>query len=131
MNALLLKVYGASNLVVASVLLLVCLWLGYRPGLVMVELSTSVVIGAPPAVALHLVLGMMQRRALSRPAAWIILFASIPLLAWLPAHFFAPLVPGKVLVLAGLAMFSSYAALLRHGISISHLFNTIVYENPS
>jgi hypothetical protein len=128
LNDILLRVYGSANLVVASVLLLVCLCLGYQPRLVAVELSTSIIICAPPVVALHLVVVLVQRTGIRVSAAWTFLLAAIPLLALIPAHFFAPLVPGNTLVLAALAMLSSYAGLLRHGLSITDLFNTASHQ---
>jgi len=124
LNEILLRVYGSANLVVATVLLAVCLWLGYQPRLLLIELSTSALICAPPVVALHFAALLAQRTGLGRAAAWMVLLAAVPLLALVPAHFFAPLVPGNTLVLAALAILSSYAGLLRHGLSIAQLFNT-------
>ncbi len=130
-NDILLRVYASANLIVFSILLLVCLCLGYNEKLLLVELSASIPLCAPPLIALHLVFTLVQRTGLRGSAAWILLLAALPLLSLLPAYFFAPLVPGNVLVLAGLILFSSYIGLLRNGTSIMKRFNTIYHEHFS
>lgn len=122
-NFLICKVYGTAVLVVGAVLLFICLWLGYDLHLIAAELATSAVISAPAFVSLHLISVLLQRVALSRIAAWMLVFASIPLLALVPAVLFVKLVPGNMLVLAAMGMLSSYAGILSHGISIAKLLS--------
>lgn len=130
-NDILLRVYASAHLIVLSILLLVCLCLGYSEKLLLVELSASIPLCAPPVVALHLVFLLVQRTGLRGSAAWMLLLAALPLLSLLPAYFFAPLVPGNVLVLSGLILLSSYIGLLRNGTSIMKRFNTIYHEHFS
>ena len=58
----------------------------------------------------------------------MMLLASIPLLSFIAAVLFADYVPSKVWFLVLFGMLSSYVAVLRHGISVTQLFNSTQNE---
>jgi hypothetical protein len=127
-NQILLKVYLFSNLMVGSVLLFICLLLGYELKMILVALAGTLVISAPAVLMLHGMFWLLQRLRIAGIAAWILLLASIPLVASVPAYLFVSAIPGDLLVLTGLGMISGYAGLFSQALSISELFNSIQYE---
>jgi hypothetical protein len=84
----------------------------------------SIAISSPATISLHFMTWLSRKINLERGYAWMILFASIPLLSLLAACLFAHYVPGKVWFLLPLGMLSGYVGILSHGISVAQLFNS-------
>ena len=127
-NSVLYKVYATSSSIVCSVLLFICVVLGYDWILIASILLLALVMSAPPVILLHLVFFIIQKIRLTKIAAWIALLAAIPLLSLVPALMFDAIIPGDTIVLVALGMLSSYGGVLIQGISISELINDSVYE---
>ena len=125
---ILFKGYAASVLTVGAILLCICILLGYDPLLTLHVLSASIVISAPPVVALNSILWILGKVRLGNGASWILLLASLPLLSVLPASMFVRALPGDQLVLTGLCIISGYAGIFSQAISITKLFNAFDYE---
>jgi hypothetical protein len=128
-NSILLSVFRSSATVICALVLSICLFLKWHPLMILTALMASLIISVPPVVSLHALLWLVKRMRISRIFAWMLLFASLPLLASLPAFAFASLVPGKAGVLILMGIISGYAALLAQGMPIAQLFNATENEN--
>src|SRR5689334_8282071 len=124
----LFKVYAASVLSVGAILLSICILLGYDALLTVHVLSASVVISAPPLLALNTIFWILSRVKLGSAASWMLVLGALPLLSLFPASMFVRALPGDQLVLMLLCIFSGYAGLFSQAISITKLFNDFNYE---
>ena len=127
-NTILLKVFGLAGGALGSVLLFICILLGYNWKLCFFILMLALLMSAPLVMLLHLVFGILKRVRLSGAAAWIILLAAVPVLAFIPAKLFVNWIPGDIAALTALGVVSGYFGILAQGISISELFNSFQYE---
>jgi len=125
---LIFKVYCASATVVGSLLLCLCIILGYDLRLILLEGAISLALSLPSFMALQLVFMLLHSYRFPASLAWILVLALVPLLSVPTAFFLAGDMPGKVPVLAGMALAGSYAGLLFHGISINRSFQNFYYE---
>jgi hypothetical protein len=121
--SILFKVYAASVLSVGVILLFICILLGYDAMLTLHVLSASIVISAPPVLALNTIFWILGKVKLGTTASWMLVLGSLPLLSLLPASMFVRALPGDQLVLMLLCIISGYAGLFSQAISISKLFN--------
>jgi hypothetical protein len=121
--AILFKVYAASVLSVCGILLSICVLLGYDVMLTLHVLSASIVISAPPVLALNTIFWILGKVKLGSAASWMLVLGSLPLLSLLPASMFVRALPGDQLILMLLCIISGYAGLFSQAISISKLFN--------
>ena len=91
--------------------------------MIMVAILASVAISSPATISLHFMVWLSHKLNLERGFAWMILFASIPLLSLIAACFFAHYVPGKVWFVLPLGMLGGYVGIFTQGLAISKLFN--------
>ena len=127
-NQILTKVYRASAMVIASVLLLACIIYKWPVMMIAIAMLASIVLSAPAMLSLQLLLWITQKVKLERGFIWMVLMAFIPLLALLVARLFADYVPGKTGFVMLLVMASGYSAILSCGISIAQFFKPDGYE---
>ena len=127
-NQILTKVYRASAMVIASVLLLACIIYKWPLLMIAIAMLASIVLSAPAMLSLQLLLWITQKVKLERGFIWMVLMAFIPLLALLVAWLFADYVPGKTGFVMLLGMASGYAAILSYGIPIAQFFKPDGYE---
>src|SRR4051812_36267747 len=97
--SILFKVYAASVLTVGAILLSICILLGYDLVLTLHVLSASIVISAPPVLALNTILWILGKIRLGNAASWMLVLGSLPLLSLWPASMFVRALPGDQLVL--------------------------------
>src|SRR5690242_95309 len=104
-NQILTRVYSASAIVIASVLLLACIVYKWPLWMIAIAMLSSIVLSAPAMVSLQLLLWISQNVKLEKSFIWMVLMAFIPLLALLVAWLFADYVPGKTgfLMVLGIA----------------------------
>jgi hypothetical protein len=127
--AILFKVYSASVLTVGAILLSICVLLGYDLLLTLHVLSASIVISAPPVLALNTILWILAKVRLGSAASWMLVLASLPLMSLLPASLLVRALPGDQLVLMVICVLSGYAGIFSQAISITKLFNGLNYES--
>ena len=123
MQMILTKVYRSSSLVIVAVVLLLCLICKWPLFMIMVAILASVAISSPATISLHFMVWLSHKLNLERGFAWMILFASIPLLSLIAACLFAHYVPGKVWFVLPLGMLGGYVGIFTQGLAISKLFN--------
>jgi O-antigen/teichoic acid export membrane protein len=121
---ILTKVYGVCAAIIVSIILLACLVCKWPLWMVAVAVVASVVISSPATLSLQVLLWIVRLRRFEKGFVWMLLMASIPLLSFCVAWFFAEYVPGKVWFILLLGILSGYAGILSHGISVAQLFNT-------
>lgn len=129
MQRILTKVYKSSSLIIVPLIFLLCLVCNWPVLTIALAMLASIVISSPATVSLHLMIWLSQKMKLARSFAWMILFASIPLISLIDAWLFADYVPGKVWFLLLIGMASGYAGILSHGISVAQFFNPTQYES--
>jgi len=127
-DKVLIRVYGASVLVIASIVVLTCIVCQWPLFMIGVAVLASIVLGSPATVSLQLLLWLSQKIKLERGFVWMILMASIPLLALLVAWLTADYVPGRTGFLLLLGIASGYVGILSHGLSVAQFFNSERYE---
>jgi MFS family permease len=127
-DKVLVRVYSASVLIMASIVVLICIVCQWPLFMIGVALLASIVLASPATVCLQLVLRLSEKIKLERGFVWMILMASIPLFALLVAWLTADYVPGRTGFLLLLGIASGYVGILSHGISVAHFFNSDRYE---
>jgi hypothetical protein len=127
MNKVLLHVYRASAVSTGCFVIVACLLLKWHPAAVITALVASLAISAPALVSVQAALWTMKRIRTTRAFLWMLLMASIPLFALVPACLLADAVPGKTWFLVVLGVGSGYIGMLAQGGSIAQLLNSF-YE---
>jgi len=128
-NRILTRIYGASAIIIGSVVLLICLFYRWHFMMIVAALLASIVLSSPATLALQILLCLSRKIKFEGSFPWMLLMASIPLLALLVAWLFAEYVPGKTGFLLCLGMVSGYVGVLSHGISVAQIFNVHQNEN--
>jgi hypothetical protein len=128
-NQILTKVYGTSTTVITSVVFLFCLLFKWNFTMVAVALIASIALSSPATVALHILLWLSHKIKFEGSFLWMLLMASIPVLALLVAWLFADYVPGKTGFRLCLGIVSGYVGILSHGVSVAQFFNSHQNEN--
>ncbi|MFL5741733.1 MAG: hypothetical protein ACJ75B_16015 [Flavisolibacter sp.] len=125
---ILFKVYLLATVTVSSVMLFICILLGYNLRLCALVLRPALAIGLAPATALFIVFCLLQKIRISRVASWILLMALMTILQWIAAFMLVDHLPGDKTDLAGLGILGGYSGILGQALSISQIFNSYVYE---
>ncbi|HWI90830.1 MAG TPA: hypothetical protein VNT20_06110 [Flavisolibacter sp.] len=124
MQTILKKVYKSSSMVIIPVMLLLCLICKWPVMMITAAMLASIAISSPATLLLHFMMWLSCKTNLQRGFAWMILFASIPVMSLVAACLFAAYVPGKVWFLLPLGILSGYVGILSHGFSIAQVFNS-------
>lgn len=123
-NKILIRVYFVSAVVVTAVMTLLCALFQWSSSMLLFVLLSCLIISAPFTVFLHLIFWMIQKIRAVKVFFWMVLMASVPLLAFFPAEMFANRLPGDPWFLFLVGVSAAYTGILTNGISIAQIFNS-------
>lgn len=127
-NKLLLRMYASSTAVITIIIMVACWLLKWPSTLTLMVFFACLVFSFPFVLALHFLFLLASRIRLSAIFFWMVLLAAIPVLVFIPAEFFEPLLPGRLSFLILLGMVSAYVAVVANGKILAHFFNSDEYE---
>jgi hypothetical protein len=119
------RVYFSSASTISVLMLVVCMFCGWRFSSTIFAITGSLLICAPALLVVNIFYWLLTRIEMQKSIVWIIMMAALPLMVAIPAFVFADQLPGNGIFLAFIGLISCYAGILSQALSISDLFDSI------